>query len=269
MKIDKENFNTAVKNFSRKSLSATQKENMLLFIREHENETLRTPLPSPYLAFLYRKSFVFGVLFFALISGTSYASASSLPGGALYEVKVAVLEPAMLALTPSEKKEEFVISLFEKRIEELEALKEHGGASARAQEKSSYAAKRNIAAIDSIEKNEEVPTTRLGARIESYNALLAPNLRIEIQPFIKLDASEIEKVFNERVQLETFIEVEEKRFSSPEIEESLLDRNLDSKIPSRQKLDIRTILDIEQKNSVPIPSISNPIRNLQEVELSL
>jgi len=177
MKITEAQFNTAQKAFSERSLSGAQKEAMVKYIYAKANGAPSRPTVSPLSGyfFLYHKRMLSGfAMLLLLVTGTSYASASSLPGDALYAVKVRVLEPIALAVTSSESsKNEYRITLLQKRIDELQTLKKKTVVSAASQESSAEATSRTV--ID-LERNSEhdgtVDIARVAEKVRSYNSLV-------------------------------------------------------------------------------------------------
>jgi hypothetical protein len=183
MKITEAQFNTAQKAFSERSLSGAQKEamvkNIYAMAKEAPSKSVVSPISGYF--FFYHKRMLSGfAMLLLLVTGTSYASASSLPGDALYAIKVRVLEPIGLAASlDEESKNEYRISLLQKRIDELQILKKKTVMSNTSQEKSAEATSRTI--ID-LERNSEhggiVDGVRVAEKVRDYNALVDQGLSI-------------------------------------------------------------------------------------------
>lgn len=116
-----------------------------------------------------------------LVSGTTYASALSLPGDPLYGMKIHIIEPIELAFQfDEESKNEYRISLLQKRLTELEKLREEGRLDENAQQASFEAVRKNVQEIewgtplDESDRNIEVTK-----KMELYNALIGAELNIE------------------------------------------------------------------------------------------
>lgn len=136
MKLTRTSFTTASRTFSKRALSAEQKADMLSRIYSGENPSLSfgSPVRSPYQRFIRNPSFVMFVALLVLTSGTVYASSQSLPGDALYGIKVHVVEPISLALRVSEKdKDAYRATLIEMRAHELVLLRQKTGLGAATQ----------------------------------------------------------------------------------------------------------------------------------------
>lgn len=123
MKISEEQFNTIQKNFLKRSLSASQKKSIIdqIYIQAKKEE--RQKIPSPYgsYAILFRQKTLIVVMIVVLLSGTTFASAKSLPGDLLYGIKINIIEPVNLALRFTEKsKNEYRLKLLQVRIDENE-----------------------------------------------------------------------------------------------------------------------------------------------------
>ncbi len=109
-------FEKSQKTFSRESLSNTQKETMLSAIYEADGSTVTPteiplagpttdgPIVSPFSrrqVLFRRRSLSFALLALVALTGTTYASATSLPGDFLYKVKTTVIEPITTSLKRS------------------------------------------------------------------------------------------------------------------------------------------------------------------------
>ncbi len=184
MKITQEQFNKAQKTFSKKSLSDTQKHTMLSNIYTESKVTITKPVVSPlssYFIFFRQKAFVAVAVMVLLVSGTSYASAQSLPGDLLYGIKVNVIEPIGLAIRFSEEsKNEYKISLLQKRIEELEELKQGGKLNEDSQKASSEATDKNVRDLESSAIfDEHGENVDVAEKIKVYNNLIDSEIKIE------------------------------------------------------------------------------------------
>ena len=190
MKITREQFNKAQKTFSKKSLSDIQKHIILSNIYSESEVAITRPVvssSSSYFVFFRQKVFVAVAVVILLVSGTSYASAKSLPGDLLYGMKVNVIEPIGLALRFNEKsKNEYKISLLQKRVEELEKLKERGNINEDSQKASSEATNKNIKELEhSAIFDEKGGNVDVSEKLETYNNLIDAKLKIETN--IKID----------------------------------------------------------------------------------
>jgi len=199
MKITKKQFDTAQKKLSKKSLSGAQKQNMLAHIYANTQSPVDQPVVSPlssYFLFFRQRAFVAVATLVLIFSGTSYASAQSLPGDLLYGLKVDVLEPIGLALQLSEEaKSNYKVSLLKKRIAELEELKERGAANEESQKASSKAANKNIKELEqSAIFSSEGTNEDVSEKIKMYNVLVDPALEIEttieVDDLLETDSAE-------------------------------------------------------------------------------
>jgi hypothetical protein len=186
MKITRKQFNKAQKTFTKRSLSNIQKHAMLSYIySESKNITprsLTTVSPwSSYFVFFRQKAFVAMAIIVLLVSGTSYASAMSLPGDLLYDIKVTIIEPIGLTLRFGEKsKNEYRISLLQKRVTELEKLRQRGGIDENSQRASSKATNKNIKELESnVMLNKQETNTYIYEKVKIYNSLVDSELKIE------------------------------------------------------------------------------------------
>lgn len=183
MKITETQFTAAQKTFSGRSLSDAHKQSMVASIYAKAKEVPAAPVISPlsgYFSF-YRKRLLssFAVVLL-LISGGTYASASSLPGDALYGIKVRVLEPLGSAATfTKETKNEYRISLLQKRIDELEMLKKKTTPSTVSQAESAEATHRTLVDLERDSSPEDVANiARVSEKVQHYNALVDSELGI-------------------------------------------------------------------------------------------
>lgn len=91
------------------------------------------PAPSPYMWFFAPRMLVTSALAFLLVvtTGTTYAAGDSLPGGVLYPVKTAVLEPLAVALAPTTAaKAEANATIATRRVQEAQTLAAKGALTA-------------------------------------------------------------------------------------------------------------------------------------------
>lgn len=130
MKTKKSQFDKAVSRLSSQTLSDEVKSRMLDTIYAETPIATATPTPFVYgWSSWYRYAATSFVVIFLISTGTAYASLDSLPGDWLYGVKTEVLEPLALSLHfEAEGKNRYRLSLLQKRIEEVEELKEQGRA---------------------------------------------------------------------------------------------------------------------------------------------
>ena len=189
MKITQEQFNSAQKTFSQKSLSSSQKNIMLSNIYGGDIKVNQKVVISPfssYFVFFRQKVFAFVIVFAFLLSTTIYASAESLPGDLLYGMKINALEPIGLALQTSiESKNDYKISLIQKRINELEKLDERGDLSDASKKQSLNAA---IKIINTLKTSgmldENGGNVDLLNKIRAYNFLIGSDLGIEMNSIL-------------------------------------------------------------------------------------
>lgn len=221
--MTQEQFDKAQKTFSKKSLSDSQKQVILSNIYSQgaiPTQPVVSPLSS-YFLFFRQKAFIATAVVVLLISGTSYASAQSLPGDLLYVMKVNVLEPIGLALRFSEEaKNEYRISLLKKRVDELEELKQMGEISESSKEDSSRVTNKNIKDLESRAVfNEEGENDTISKEVEVYNGLTDPELEIDtnIDTNIYLNTEVIEETEEESIELE----LDSGESITPKIEEDL------------------------------------------------
>jgi len=184
MKISKEQFNTAQKTLSKKGLSYSQKNTMLSSIYAQNSEIEKGPVVSPlssYFMFFQTKSFAVLTMILLVVSGTSYASAQSLPGDLLYSVKINALEPIVLVLQKDSKsKDEYRIILLQKRIDELEKLVKRNGIKKESEIESSKATQKNVKVLEkSAVFTEEGQNIKISNQIEKYNSLVSSDFEIK------------------------------------------------------------------------------------------
>lgn len=243
MKITQEQFNNAKETFFKKSLSDTQKEIMLssIYSREIVNKSIISPF-FPYLLIIKHKAFAVLLFIVLLVSGTSYASAMSLPGDILYDMKVDILEPAGLIFRLSEEsKNEYRISLLEKRVEELSTLKKSGNNYQESQKASSKATNKNIKVLEqSAIFDEKGQNIEVAQKLELYNNLIDEELKIETNIIID-DKEEIDIDTSLEVKEESAVELES------EVDESkdILDTQFDIKIEEENKLPLNIENDLD------------------------
>lgn len=178
MKINQEQFDTAQKNFSQEKLSIAQREKMLAHIYAAHPFVVPQHVPSPYVSFFHKKSFAVMVAAILFVSGTSFVSANSLPGDALYSIKTEVIEPVAQALVPKSEKQDYSLLLLEKRVKEVDDLKKKDALTVEAEAKSFMATKKIIKNLekDASHKKE----TSVEASIEIYNARMSSEFQIII-----------------------------------------------------------------------------------------
>lgn len=116
-----------------------------------------------------------------LVSGTTYASALSLPGDPLYGMKIHIIEPIGLAFQfDDESKNEYRISLLQKRLTELEKLREEGRLDENAQQASFEAVRKNVQEMErDTPRDESDRNIEVTEKMELYNALIDAELNIE------------------------------------------------------------------------------------------
>lgn len=151
------------------------------------------PIVSPfgsYFDFFRQRAFSLAAVLILVLSGTTYASAHSLPGSLLYGMKVNLVEPIGLALRfTEESKNQYKISLLEKRVEELERLREKGSLEEDTQRASAEATGKNVKELEtSAVFNEEGENIDVSENIRIYNNLIDSELKIETK--IKIDTNE-------------------------------------------------------------------------------
>ena len=183
MKITETQFNAAQETFSGRSLSDAHKQVMVASIYAKAKEMPAGPVISPlsgYFSFYQKRLLGSFAVVLLLISGGSYASASSLPGDALYGIKVRVLEPlgSVVSFT-KETKNEYRISLLQKRIEELEVLKKKETISTVSQAESAEATHRTLMDLERDSSHEDVVNiARVSEKVQHYNTLVDSELGI-------------------------------------------------------------------------------------------
>jgi hypothetical protein len=197
MKIKQEQFNSAQETFSKKSLSNIQKQTMLSNIYSENKMVISQPIKSPFIShftLIKQKILVLIVIIFLIISGTSYASAMSLPGDLLYSVKVDILEPIGTAIRLNEiSKNDYKISLLGKRVDELTELKKKGDIYEVSQKASSKAVNKNVKELEkSAIFNEKGQNIIVSEKVKSYNNLINEDLKIETN--IKIDDDKEEEI---------------------------------------------------------------------------
>ncbi len=107
-------------------LSDHEKAEMFLHIQNHIDESLKKPIPSPFNVFSFIQHHAIYATSFALlllISATSAAAETALPGDLLYSVKKNVNEGVMQALAfDTQDKAAVQIRLVDRRLEEAEKV---------------------------------------------------------------------------------------------------------------------------------------------------
>lgn len=276
MKITQEQFNSAQKTFTKKSLSVIQKQTMLSNIYRDNKEFAIKPIVSPFISHftLFRQKIAVSLaIIILLISGTSYTSAMSLPGDLFYDVKVDIIEPIGLVVRANEvSRNEYKISLLEKRVNELNKLKEKGDIYENSQKASFKATNKNVKELEkSAIFNEKGQNAIVSEKIKSYNELIDVNLKIETS--IKIDdqdfedEKELELVDIINKEEDIIIETEE---SLTEIEEDLIDTEEDitdiideevdesNEIEDKEvEIDSKEKIKIENEKELPLNTESN------------
>ncbi len=182
MNMNKEEFNIAASQLSKASLSHSQKEDMLRHIYAAA-VTEDAPTPSPwtvYFSFSPKYAAVFALLLM-LVSGTTYVSAHSLPGDALYNLKVKFIEPvALSARWHEESRIAYKVSLLQKRVTELQKLKAAGRIDLDSTYASYAAAQHNVTDIEetAAATANGPETVRAAAYVETYNALVEEEFKL-------------------------------------------------------------------------------------------
>lgn len=182
--MKEEEFNTVARELSQATLSDTQKREMLGRIYEAAGGGSANGgrAASPWSgAFFFAHRYAITCAFVLMLaSGLSLASAQSLPGDALYDLKVNFLEPvALTARWSEESRNEYKITLLQKRILEIEELKRTGRITPRSYYDSYAATERNVTDLEhSPIFDEQGGNERVSAAIESYNALVEEDFQI-------------------------------------------------------------------------------------------
>lgn len=283
MKITQEQFNSAKETFSKKFLSDIQKQTMLSNIYRDDKIFISRPIVSPFIAHftIFRQKILVSVMIIVLlITGTSYASAMSLPGDLFYDVKVDILEPIAVAVRLSEEsKNDYKISLLGKRVDELNELKKKGDIYEVSQKASSKATNKNVKELEkSAIFNEKGQNAVVSEKVKSYNELIDVNLKIETN--IKIDDQD----FNDENELDVnepvdgqqnITDSEDGLIDEEEDNTDIIDKEIDEADESDESLDggieveiIDTEIKIEVKNdskieiekNLPINPKSNLIR---------
>ncbi len=193
----KNNFEKLIKKAgARLALTGAEREKMRALLREYAAmKPVREPLTAPtgargafadaWLAYLRRPAgiAVAAVLILVLSSGgIAYAAEGTLPGDALYPVKVNVIEPLQLALAASpEAKAALQMTFAEYRIDEAALLANDGklGTTTEAALAANFAKNANGAARAVAQERVHNPTaadvlsTRFATRLAAYESVLA------------------------------------------------------------------------------------------------
>lgn len=190
MKISQEQFDTAQKSFNQRALSVEQKEKMLSAIYTSEsiiNTSTPSSILSPYTKYLFSKVCVSALAILILFSGTTYASMQSLPGDLLYGPKVNVIEPLELLLKVDPvAQREYNISLLEKRVAEMEKLKEKNRLDEKSQRESYVATKTKVADIEKDSSIDDEIKMKISDRLNVYNSLISLDTKIESVLLVKV-----------------------------------------------------------------------------------
>lgn len=255
MNITKKQFNKAKKNFSKNSIFDAQKNKMLSSILGNDGNISTQPIISPlssYFMIFRKKSFAVIVGVVLLISGTSYVSAQSLPGDLLYGIKTNIIEPVGLTLRfNDDKKNEYKMLLLQKRVEELEKLRERGRLDDNSQSVSSEATYKNINELEnSAIFNKEGKNMTVSEKVKTYNSLIDSDFKIETN--ININNNENLNTQDNFIKDETRKDLEEnlselksndfKKEEEVEIEKDILLKDKDN-----SPLNIESNLNIENK----------------------
>jgi len=236
MKISQEQFNNSQKAFKESSLSAEQKEKMLSSIY---SQAVTTPasIISPYTKHLFSKVLVSALAILLIFSGTTYACMQSLPGDLLYDAKVNLIEPLglLLKIDPV-KKRDCNISLLNKRVKEVEILKEKNELSKKSQEKSFRATKAKVEEIEKDGLIDEELKSRIAGELTKYNSLIGLETKID-SVFLINSKTEIESETKITVEPPKKVSVKAKISTT-----TVVDLNLDSGITSSTTLSATTTL---------------------------
>jgi len=126
MKISEEQFNNEIKKMQSIKLEESSKLRIKAVLEAHVQNHLPVKIKSPYMHYFhysYKMAFVSLSLVLCISLGTTYASQNSLPGDILYPIKTSITEPAIkLTKFSKEAKEDFDLSLADKRIQEIQLL---------------------------------------------------------------------------------------------------------------------------------------------------
>lgn len=201
MKISKEKFNSSLKNFQQKSLSDEQKNIMLSNIYESTGANFETKpnatIVSPFgqYVFLFKKrAFVALAVLVLIMTGTTYASAQSLPGDLLYGFKTKVIEPTITALKISEEsKNEYKVYLIQKRIDELKELSKNNDLDRETKEESSEITNTNVQNLNDKTENR----TEIEVKVKEYNNIISPKVKIEVDTEIDVDKNATDRILDE------------------------------------------------------------------------
>lgn len=183
MNEHKVELNKAKEAIQQASLSPSEKTTMLTSIYGDEGEE-ETHVVSPYSSYLFfarHRTFAVLTTLIFVISGTTYASTDSLPGEPLYALKVQVLEPIGLATRfNTETKSEYRVSLLQKRVREIEELKNAGRLDNDSGLISSKAAQKNVVDIEAtIAVTGGEVATEISVQVENYNTLVEEAFRLK------------------------------------------------------------------------------------------
>lgn len=157
---------------------------LLAFMGKHKKESaLRRMLH--FLPFRFLLKPVYAVIFVLLVGGTGtvFAAEASLPGNALYPIKIYVNEPVRGAFAfGEEKKADFEAWRAERRLREMEQLEEKGGLT---EDK-----KMNIE--ENFKRHEEKINSII-RKFEEKNNPNAVKLRVRLQKSVKVHDEILQK----------------------------------------------------------------------------
>lgn len=251
MNNNKTNFDELMESFSKVSLSDSQKKSILENIYKTNEPKATKNISSPWnVSSIWTRQSIsaFCVCLIILGAGTTYAAANSLPGDILYKAKVRVIEPAILSLQFNEdERNNYKVTLLQKRIIEIETLKQQNKLTTWASLDSYQATDSNVTAIE--KKSADV-----SVYVETYNDLVKPDFHIKsnINDSTASTSIEIESSVNLPIT-STLTEV-------TDVTESLADAK------SKIKDDVvKTIAEpltpVVEKTTEPIKNVTTPVTN--------
>ncbi len=188
-KMTEAEFNRIAKDFSATSLGEERKRDILARIYEAApTGTASSPWNFSFtLAYRYAAA---SAIVLALAGGTAVTAAGSLPGDRLYGFKVKVMEPIALAARLDEGRQTaYKVSLLQKRIIELQKLKESGRVEFDSTYASYAATKQNVADIEeNIAAVPAAETAKAAAYVETYNTLVDEGFELETTLVAEIEA---------------------------------------------------------------------------------
>lgn len=173
--MNQHQFQTRARDFKMSAtLSDESKRTMLTRIYDATPEP--TAIPSAWsfsFVTVHRYTVSALMLLILITSSATYVAASSLPGDPLYALKINVIEPITLAAHWDEvSRNDYKVSLLQKRILELEELKRAGRIEVENIYASYLATELNVEAIEaSALFDADGRNPRVSTYIETYNAL--------------------------------------------------------------------------------------------------